>query len=479
MGTFVPGYDHDIFVSYAHVDDQALPEIGQGWVTTLVSGVRTLLAQKLGRDEAYSLWMDPQMAGNVPITTQITGMLQKSATMLVVLSPGYVESTWCKREADTFWAAVQEHLDSGGRVFVVERTITEIGRPQQFNDLRGYKFWVKEPTRKEPRTLGWPKPNPDRERAYYDLLSDLCYDLAKELRRLKDSANSSVEPSAPPTGPVVYLAEVTDDLDSQRDEVRRHLTQAGLLVLPEHWYPRGPSAFAEAGRRDLSESVAFVQLLSGVGGKKSDDLPQGYVGLQYECAVSMGKPILQWRSPDLDVATVLDPQHRKLLEGEPVLAVSIEEFKQAVVRKALEKPVPQPPPEYKFVFLNAEAGDRPLVDEVGAMLDRDGIMYGHPKVCGKPAEIRKDLEKNLLDCDCLIIVYGSSTIDWVNDQLRYCRKIISRREQPLHALGIFEGPPEEKDPLNLRLPKMQIIDCRRGLDSAAIKAFLQPSGAEA
>ena len=37
---FVPGYRHDIFVSYAHVDDKPLLGAKEGWVTILVAARR-------------------------------------------------------------------------------------------------------------------------------------------------------------------------------------------------------------------------------------------------------------------------------------------------------------------------------------------------------------------------------------------------------------------------------------------------------
>ena len=117
---FVPGYDHDIFVSYAHVDNQTLPGVKNGWVTTLVEGLRIELSRKLGRSQDLSLWMDHQLAGNVRITPEIMGNLQKSATLLFILSPGYLASEWCNREQRTFLKAMQERVRSRTRVFLVD-----------------------------------------------------------------------------------------------------------------------------------------------------------------------------------------------------------------------------------------------------------------------------------------------------------------------------------------------------------------------
>jgi len=39
---FVPPFEHDVFVSYAHVDDDPAPGADDGWVSTLVGGLETL-----------------------------------------------------------------------------------------------------------------------------------------------------------------------------------------------------------------------------------------------------------------------------------------------------------------------------------------------------------------------------------------------------------------------------------------------------
>jgi hypothetical protein len=91
---------------------------------------------------------------------------------------------------------------------------------------------------------------------------------------------------------------------------------------------------------------------------------------------------------------------------------------------------------------------------------------------GKSAEIRNDLKENLLGCDALVIIYGKTTVTWVRQQLLYCRKTIYAREQPLHAFAVYEGPPAPKEPLDLKLPSMQIIDCCSGLNEEKLKSFL-------
>ena len=85
---------------------------------------------------------------------------------------------------------IKDRVRAGSRVFVIERDRLEPEEcPPEFVDLKGYQFWVIDREGMPPRVLGEPVPARDKE-LYYDQLNSLCYDLVKELRRLKTSAAS-------------------------------------------------------------------------------------------------------------------------------------------------------------------------------------------------------------------------------------------------------------------------------------------------
>src|SRR5262249_43311096 len=102
MATSVPHYKHDIFVSYAHVDNEPLAGPDTQWVTNLLAGLKPMLGQQLGRADAYSLWMDYELRGNEPATPDILRQLQDTVLLLLILSPGYLASEWCCRELRRF-----------------------------------------------------------------------------------------------------------------------------------------------------------------------------------------------------------------------------------------------------------------------------------------------------------------------------------------------------------------------------------------
>ena len=182
---YVPSYEHDVFVSYAHVDDEPEPGETKGWVTTLVSCLKTKLAQKLGRSDAFSLWMDHDLLGHAGVSRQITHALERTATLVVILSPGYIASQWCGREASNFLGHLrQRRVSSSSDIFVVRRDRIDETEPEEFAELVGYQFWAQDNLGTATHILGTPRPDPS-DRRYYDRLNDLATELAEHLKSLR------------------------------------------------------------------------------------------------------------------------------------------------------------------------------------------------------------------------------------------------------------------------------------------------------
>ena len=64
-----PGYD--IFVSYAHVNDEPPPFVARGWVSTFVDTMKRYLVEELGRRDYLRLWMDYELRGNQSVTPEM------------------------------------------------------------------------------------------------------------------------------------------------------------------------------------------------------------------------------------------------------------------------------------------------------------------------------------------------------------------------------------------------------------------------
>lgn len=482
---YVSGYKHDIFVSYARVNDQPVLDAKTGWVTTFVKTLQNFLAQKLGRPDSFSLWMDPQLAGNVAITPEIMQELRESAILLMFWSPGYLASYWCQKEQNHFLTLVRNCPNS--RIFLVELDALELTeRPEELRDILGYRFWVSDRQEKSERVLD-PTRDSDRDR-YLDMLNALVTDLTAQLQtmRTQDTPNQSsdvqttmatlAEPKA-----TVFLANVTDDLYFIRQDVKQYLQQANLKVLPDTAYSLEGQAFQQAMRHDLAQSDVFVQLLSAVTGPKPPDVPRGFVCCRYELAVEAQIPILQWRPPDLDLTTVQDIDIKTLLEGETVFEEDIEDFKPRIEEATVPPTRPHLGVQTPLVFINRETVDASLAARIAELIEKFNLGYAFPLQSLEPSENREAFEQFVLDCDGLIIVYGNCTIKWVNDQFWAIRKIAWQRKQPFVAYAVYDGPPPDKPPINFKFPGMHILDCRNCLDERKLQTFIEllPEGATA
>ena len=100
-----------IFISYSHVDNKPLSPDQQGWITRFHQTFQTFLDTRLGRDAA--IWRDDKLSGNDVFEDEIVNQFKDVALLISILSPRYIYSEWCTREAREF---CQQAEQSGGLV---------------------------------------------------------------------------------------------------------------------------------------------------------------------------------------------------------------------------------------------------------------------------------------------------------------------------------------------------------------------------
>lgn len=169
----------DIFISYAHVDNASVFD-QQGWVTTLIENLRPLLAQRLGRKDAFADWWDTSnLQGNSSVTPEIHEAVEQASVFLMILSTGYLASPWCQEEMSLFLKKLGDQ--KRGKVFVVEIEKLEQGRPPALSDLLCYQFWYEESATKRTRTLSLQSGENHRQQ-YIHKVEDLAHDISRQLR---------------------------------------------------------------------------------------------------------------------------------------------------------------------------------------------------------------------------------------------------------------------------------------------------------
>ena len=488
------------FISYAHIDDQIVPGAEFGWISYLHRGLKPLLERALGA-QCRVFFDQSTLRGNHSLTPELEREIEASETFVAVLTPGYLASKWCRREMELFLTRCGDARSE--RIFLVD----PLGiKPQDLeplglSDLVAYKFWYTD-SKARLRTLGDPKPDSE-ERDYFRRVLDLANDIARTVREGRAAVENpaqvaiNVEPYMHAgAGPAaigsglaripattirngtttadarqVLLAEVTDDLESSRQQLRRYLEQAGVPVHCCSSYGLKVEDFDRQLKTELGNAALFVQLLSAVPFRTLPGVFDGYGLMQLKRAVEGGVRTLQWRDSRLNVDMIEDANHRTLVNLETVQAVSFESFKKAVVEALIVK-TDNRNPKSSFVFINAEKRDFNLAKRIQNHVETVAAS-ALPLNAGSAEEIRTDIEENMIDCDGLLIVYGDGSAAWVHQQLRLYNKFLPRRQKPIKLVAIIEAPPEDKPDIGVRIPGMQVLNFRGGIDDEKLRGLFR------
>jgi len=280
--------DPDVFISYAHDDDNTVLDENKGWVSRFHEDFNTLLNEQLGR-RPYT-WRDSDITPNEDFEKKIFNRLVRSAVFLPVLSKIFINRPYCLHELREFAKnadrSMATYVDGEKkRIFVVEKLeVDHRLLPPELHGLGGkFKFYHADQTLRPALSS---KESQARE-AYLTVLNRLSKtvaELLKSMGRVDPQHHNVALPQR--SGLPVYVAETTADLEEARDALCDDLTDRGYLVLPEGELPRQLSKYTAVVRRCLERAVLSVHLV----GREYGFIPEGEkelsnVGLQHRLAL--------------------------------------------------------------------------------------------------------------------------------------------------------------------------------------------------
>jgi hypothetical protein len=445
-------------------------------VTRLVADLQRSLGLRLGAKP--EIYFDVRELSTGASLSELLDNVGKAAVFLAIVSPSYVRRDWTRDELKVFMSA----SGAGARLCPIEILPLDSDQdyPKELLQIKRAAFWR---ASGESQTAVTIRVDLDHER-YYAKIEDLAEDLKKKFKQIglcRSQPVISMTAASAPTYPAgksktVLLGQVTDDLEDERDNVRRHLEQFGLKVLPTTaYYPQGGADFRSAFSVDCECARVFVQMLGLTPSRSPPDLAKSYAHTQYELAGQFGLDRMLWHRPDLKIDGIT---HRDvdLLNAPETEAIGLEAFKAEIVRK-LTEPEPstrvRPSSENGFVFINASQPDLALAKLLYEEVERNRYSAVLPYFDGPAEGIRIDLEDTLVDCSALVLVYGSATPIWVRGQLRLFDKLRPRRDRPPKVIAIYAGPPEEKADLGFTMPFVRYIDARQNASVAPIAEIVR------
>lgn len=466
----VNGYEHDVFISYATVDDYPAK---CGWVSAFVRSLSESLASNSGSRDPDRIWWDrSNIDEEALLTEQIRTKVQKSVCMVVILSQGYSKSKWCRQERETFLAAVAGQPEADRRLFLIDiGNLDPEQRPHEFRDKRGRHFFVQPPNTTgvaDRERLGFPTPDPENKdhKAFFTQIEQLARDLCARMAGW--SATKPVAPSYPDI--TLFVAEAADDVAEEREEVVRFLSDHFHVLpaiddpLPNRW-----DQWQSAVDAGLNASALFVQVLGELPGRKIVGSEQKPVIAQFEKAKAAGKRLVLWRRAAVGPESVSDDRMNQLLAAAEY-GGPLEEFKSEIKRlatpsKLLTSEVRSADilADQPRVFINTGIEDYDQARLLSERLKAMGCRCLRPLLEGSPEDLRDDFGRQVQSCDGLIVFYGQIKPVWVRRQFDSMeRHLTYRAKKKLRALAVCLGAPPKSTDLGIDWPGLEVIDGTSG-----------------
>lgn len=466
-------FENDIFISYAHIDNQSFSDGQVGWISDFHQFLEIRLTQLRG--EKTRILRDLKLQGNDCINERIVSQFPTITVLVSVVSPRYVKSTYCIQEIQEFCNCANK---TGGirvagnksRVFKVIKTpVLSEQQPQELQTLLGYKFYEID---QEGRPREFNKIfGSNWERKYWAKLEDLAYDISQLLenfqqKQVEEVSLSTIKPIKP-TATTIYLAETTSDLNEARDKVRRELQQRGYIVLPGRALPLNPE-FSEVVGNNLEDCKLSIHLVGKHYGIIPEGLEKSMVELQYSLAKEHKQhnsefSYLVWIPNELKASESRQFEFIECLQDESELLQTTLEDLKTIIQDKLNPSQKSSEPRIiedgiTQVYLICDRRDLENIGPVEEYLWSQEWEVIPSMFEGDEAEVRQYHQESLRDCDAVLIYYGEGNELWLRTKLRELQKAAGYgRSKPMLAKAVYVAEPSTQQKQRFRTRQATVI----------------------
>jgi hypothetical protein len=256
-------FKHDIFITYSHgdADGTGVSKISR-WSRAFARELESELKSEL-KYQGISVFIDhhphPQHGIDPmsPPSDQLRHDVGGAALLTVLMSPHYLNSTWCSLERE-WWFQQQTQLTIpiDGRIAIARIWRMDDPWPEDFTDRRGepligFWFYDRQNPPGKPQPFEWPEPGPDSKGPFREELLRLVaslweklYDVREQIDERRREAEERARLAAS-GGQVVYL-HGRKAYEPAWEQAYDALSHSGFVVMP--------SQPEDTARRDASDS---------------------------------------------------------------------------------------------------------------------------------------------------------------------------------------------------------------------------------
>lgn len=460
----VPGFEHDVFVSYSHVDDLG----DEKWITNFHQKLEIELAKRHGRMGAVTLWRDERLRGNDLFDAKIAHAIERSALFLAVTSYGYLRSDYCLRELEHFHTKAGTesfglHVGDSMRIYnMLLAPIPPDDWPAHYGRASGFPFHDSDEAGDDARKIASPTDQTHDGVRFKRQLRSLTDSIYRTLEAMASAAPHEVASSAAPVGAsgpdTVFVADVSDSLASVRKRLVNDLERNGIQVTSNIPPPYEPDQHDEMVQKATGEAVLSVHLLDGLPGRgMSSQSGTSYPMRQTDIACEHARSLLIWARPELDVEGIEDDDYRAWLKciergeraerrydfvrGSNTLLLSqiLEKLEQ--LRNA---PSAHAEPR-AAVLVDTHIKDQLHALQLSKMLLDQSIQpYINPQD-DDPQRNLAAFEARLCDVSSFIVLFGQVSETWVRHRLSVALQLSVAKQLPIDCWYVVIVPPNRAD----------------------------------
>jgi hypothetical protein len=488
---YIPGYEHDLFISYARVDNMTPSKSERGWIDGFLDILRVQLGKHIGRFDAVRLWQDERLDGNQLFDDVIKDCIDKSAIFLAFTSFGYLDSKYCQKELAWFYKKAQSEkigLDVANRRRIVNILLYNIPH-QQWPDAYGRATGFDFHDANRPDDPGEPC---DISSELFRIHRRKLVVALVELIKAMAQPDSGVPETKASAGQLfdVYMAEVTDTLRHKRRRLMQRFIQEGVTLYQKVPPPHESKKHEQAVVQALGNSTLCVNMLDHLAGAEIEgEVEMTYPRKQAMLGFEHARSQLIWTPRDLDIESVEDEEHKKFLydlenpaaieKSYDFIRAPADELYRVILDRLEEIKAPATPQAFRAALIDTHEKDEAFVfDITRSLLEKNIVPYINP-IVDDPRSSIELLKERLKSVNAVVILYGKVGAEWVIARLEEMIKIVFSENIPIKSFCIYLAPPD-KDPKNIRSKypflNTRVLENQYGFNPATLQPLFSDLG---
>ena len=457
-------FEKHLFISYAHIDNEPLTPEQKGWITRFHASLEALLSMRMGGKAM--IWRDNKLQGNDVFADEIVAQFSRTAVLVSVLTPRYLNSDWCTKEVAEFCKRAEESggmvVENKARIFKVLKAPvdTQDSLPAVVKDVLGYEFFtIEDGTPLELDSAYGEKFAQDYNRK----VGKLAWDISQLLKKLETDTRDNGNSQHSPPKPTIYLAECSYDRKQAREILEGELKRHGYPVLPDQELPRDEAEYMTAVEGLLKRCQLSIHLVGETyGGVPDGPSQKSEAVLQNELAAQRSKSDqlkrVIWlpegtQSSQAQQQAFINALHQDadVQIGADLITADIEGLKTAIhtILTKLEKPEPQLPAiqaasadRTKLIYLICNEKDTKATVPIRKYFRGLGFEVAIPAFEGDATAVREAHQQLLTNCDAVILFYGAGDEPWKRTIAQDLKKMPGYRSgKPLLASYTYLADP--------------------------------------